>query len=332
MVEQVYTIPAPHGSELSIPVSVADDTDPAFRMDELDAARDYYDDQGYVVLRGVIPGECCDAAHARFLQDVKPYPGFLYRQATARAQRHVFADSGYMLNSLINLQDNNQPRFSKFRDAVMAALTHDHLSRAAGRLLGEPGKIVQTMYFEGNPETWAHQDSYYLDAETPGRMTAAWVALEDIRPGAGRFYIYPKSHKAAEVPSDGPMDVAYNHDRYKAWVLDLIEANTLECRAPALAKGDVIFWNAKTIHGSLRTTEPEASRNSLTAHLIPDSQRFLQLRSRIRPLRLKTINGVSVHHPKDQDRLLNRLIFAFECHFPWAAYTLKDIAVKLLTR
>jgi len=34
----------------------------------------------------------------------------------------------------------------------------------------------------------------YLDAEEIGRMTAAWVAVEDIAPDAGRFFVYPKSH------------------------------------------------------------------------------------------------------------------------------------------
>lgn len=332
MARSTHTIPSPHGARFSIPVSVTDDIDPAFQFHELDAARDYYDDQSYVVFRGLVPEDTCDAARATFAEDVKPYPGFLYRQATARAQRHVFTAAGHMLNSLINIQDNRRPRLLGFREAVMAALTHERLTQAADALLGERGTIVQTMYFEGNPVTWAHQDSYYLDAETPGRMTAAWVALEDIHPGAGRFFVYPKSHEVKDAPSDGPMDVAYNHDRYKAWVLALIEANSLECRAPAIAKGNVLFWNSRTIHGSLETTEAQASRNSLTAHIIPQSQRFLQLRSRIRPLRLKSINGVRVHHPKDQEQLVNRLIFAFECHCPWLAYTMKDIAVKLLTR
>jgi phytanoyl-CoA hydroxylase len=48
------------------------------------------------------------------------------------------------------------------------------------------------MYFEGNPVTWPHQDTYYLNAEEIGRMTAVWVATEDIGPGAGQFFVCPK--------------------------------------------------------------------------------------------------------------------------------------------
>jgi ectoine hydroxylase-related dioxygenase (phytanoyl-CoA dioxygenase family) len=54
---------------------------------------------------------------------------------------------------------------------------------------------------KGNPETWAHQDTYCLDAEELGRMTAAWIALEDSHPGAGRFYVYPGSRTYAAILS-----------------------------------------------------------------------------------------------------------------------------------
>ena len=52
----------------------------------------------------------------------------------------------------------------------------------------------------------------------------------------------------------------------------MIREQGLVCRAPALSKGDVLFWAAKTIHGSLRTTQPTRSRRSFTAHFIPDAE------------------------------------------------------------
>ncbi len=39
--------------------------------------------------------------------------------------------------------------------------------------------------------------------------------------------------------------------------------------APALRKGDAIFWSATVIHGSLPTVDPAFSRKSLTAHYMP---------------------------------------------------------------
>ena len=40
-----------------------------------------------------------------------------------------------------------------------------------------------------------HQDTYYLDSEQVGKMTAAWLALEEIKADAGRFFICPETHK-----------------------------------------------------------------------------------------------------------------------------------------
>lgn len=39
--------------------------------------------------------------------------------------------------------------------------------------------------------------------------------------------------------------------------------------APALRKGDVLFWNSRTIHGSMPTRDDGFSRKSLTAHFLP---------------------------------------------------------------
>ena len=51
------------------------------------------------------------------------------------------------------------------------------------------------MYFEGNSVTGEHQDTYYLDSNNMGTLTAAWIALEEIKADAGRFFICEKSHK-----------------------------------------------------------------------------------------------------------------------------------------
>jgi phytanoyl-CoA hydroxylase len=130
----------------------------------------------------------------------------------------------------------------------------------------------------------------------------------------------------------GDQDVAFNHARYKKHVLEVISQNGFECRAPALGEGDVLLWASKTIHGSLQTTQPEASRSSFTAHFIPESSRFLQWQSRFKSLNIEKIGGVSVHKPKDLANLGNRGVFWVETTFPRSFQLAKKVAVKLLTR
>jgi phytanoyl-CoA hydroxylase len=106
----------------------------------------------------------------------------------------------------------------------------------------------------------------------------------------------------------------------------------LVCRAPPLSKGDVLFWAAKTIHGSLRTTEPTRSRRSFTAHFIPDRNRSLQFQTRIKPLETELFNGMRVHHPKDLSKAANRIVFFVETRFPRTFQMTKRAAIKLVIR
>jgi phytanoyl-CoA hydroxylase len=319
------------GRKIEVPVAEEDDY-PYFLPDQAAEIRKYYDENGYVVVRGLLPQGLCDRATASFEAEVKPFGGFIYRQASANPERHVFTNEGYMLNTILNVQSLDRRHFAGFRQAGLDLLTHANMQRAISTLFGEPGKLVQSMYFDGNPVTWPHQDTYYLDAEEIGRMTAAWVAAEDIAPSAGRFFVYPKSHLIDMAKNGGNFDIAFHHERYKELVKQVIGEQGLVCQAPALSKGDVLFWAAKTIHGSLRTTEPTRSRRSFTAHFIPDRSRFLQFQTRVRPLKSTLVNGMRVHHPKDLSKSGNRAVLFVETRFPRAFQMAKRAAIKLVTR
>jgi phytanoyl-CoA hydroxylase len=319
------------GRPITIPASSEEDY-PYFSPRDSEEFRRYYAENGYVVIRDVIPRELCHAAMECFEQEVKPYKGFIYRQTTANPERHVITSHGFMLNPILNVQSLDARRFRRFRQLGLEVITHSNIQAIVRALLGEPGKLVQSMYFQGNPSTWAHQDTYYLDAEEIGRMTAAWFAMEDIAPGAGRFFVYPRSHLIDMAKNGGDFDIAFNHARYKKLAVEIIRKHGLECRAPALRRGDVLLWSSKTMHGSLETAQPQFSRSSFTAHYIPDSSRFLQFQSRIRGLALSPVAGMRVHMPKDLNRPSRRAMFWLETTFPKSFQAAKKLAIKLVTR
>jgi phytanoyl-CoA hydroxylase len=326
----MFEIPAPTGNLASIPDSPLEDQAYFRTLDA--AARAYLEEEGYVVIRGLLSATACADIRRAFAEEVKAYPGFLYRQTTARAERNQLNAHGHVMNPLLNLQDLDRQHFTRLRQRALDALTAPTVVAALRAVFAEDPKLVQSMYFEGNSATWAHQDTYYLDSERPGTMVAAWFALEDIHPGAGRFYVYARSHRIDLAKNGGDFDIAFNHDRYKRLIVELIRTKQLQLRAPALAAGDVLFWNAKTIHGSLPTRGTTNTRQSLTAHYIPKSHRFLQLQSRIKPLTLAEHNGIQVHCPKDQQRLQNRMTLFIEARLPGPFYLAKRLAVKAATR
>ncbi len=318
------TLVAPHLDPVHVPGEA-----PGFGLDAMADAVRFFQTEGYVVMRQVVDARVLSNVLAAFDREVRPYDNYVYRQTTCNPEKHKFSEAGFMMNPILNIQDLRSSDFRDFRLACMNAFTSAGILEFAGSLHGESPKFVQSMYFEGNPATWAHQDTYYLDAQDLRSMVGSWIAVEDIDEGAGRFYVYPKSHLVDMFRNSGKFDVAFNHQRYKDLVLDVIRENDLRCVAPSLQAGDVLFWSSKTIHGSLETTHQGESRRSITAHFIPESHSFLQHQTRNRPLSLSVHNGVSIHSPKSQDEAARRALMALETKMPKQFQLAKKLATKL---
>lgn len=255
---------------------------------------------GYVVLREAVPPALCRQAVEAFEKEVKGSRRFFLRHASSRWERHEFTPEGFMKYPIMNIQDLSPREFPRFRAFGLEVLTSPALKEAVAQILGERGRIIHTMFFDGNQQTWAHRDSHYIDSETVGAMIGAWVAAEDIHPGAGRFYVYAGSHRI-ETPADLALDaVDPNSVEYKGAMQRWCEESGLERVAPELRCGDVILWSSLTIHGSLATTEPTRSRKSFTTHYIPESHGFLWMRRSRGSNREIQVNGTRISRHDDQ--------------------------------
>jgi phytanoyl-CoA hydroxylase len=237
--------------------------------------RAHYLDQGFVVVRGAVPRELCARAVAAFEREVKPSRAYFKRHASSDFERHVFTAAGFMKYPIMNLQDLPSDRFADFRASGLEMLAHRSVREVMSILLGEPGRMIHTMYFDGNQKTWAHRDSHYIEAEETGRMIGVWIAAEDIDPGAGRFYVYARSHITPTPPDLRLDELDPNGPEYKRRMQEFAGGSSLRLVAPALRAGDMILWSSLTIHGSLATARPDRSRRSFTAHYIPCSQTYL---------------------------------------------------------
>ncbi len=319
----------PRGLPVRVPEYLSEDPSPRFAIDESEKISAYYQQNGYVIVKSVFPSHVCDTQRRLWDEEVKPYRGHIYRQATGKVEKHILNDRGWVMNPILNLQSVDPRHFGNFREfATNSLLAAPRLRDLFKTLLGESPKVVQSMYFEGNSATWEHQDSYYLDSEKVGEMAAAWIAIEEIAPRSGRFFICPGSHKIRLDEHGLNNNVAEHHEVYILSVVDKIRTLNLEIRAPFLEKGDVLFWNALTIHGSLDSQDPVRSRSSVTCHAIPDSRRFLKWQVRLLDLNTDEVNGTRIYRPKDLGQLRNRLVFRVETAFPSLFYWAKRTAIK----
>ena len=160
-----------------------------------ESMREFFDREGYIVVRNAVAKELCAEAIQAFNLQVKPdTKTFFIRHESGTGERHIFTEAGFMKYPIMNIQDLGS-RYQQFRETGLGILTQDTVKKVIATILGEPGKLIHTMYFDGNQHTCPHRDTYTIDSEQIGTMIGVWVAAEDIQLGAGSFYVYPKSHR-----------------------------------------------------------------------------------------------------------------------------------------
>jgi len=324
----------PNGLISFVPETLEEDKSPRFNAeaDNIEAVK-YYNDNGYVIFKNCITKEQCEKLKNLWEKQIKSFKGKIYRQTTAKLEKNKFNENNWIMNPILNLQSLNPDLFGEIKKAAETEVfSNIYVCKALKLILGEKPKIVQSMYFEGNSATWEHQDTYYLDSEKIGYMVAGWLALEEIKADAGRFFICPESHKLDLDKQNINNNYATNHDKYIQEVVSMIKKKNMSIKAPYMSIGDVLFWNSKTIHGSLDSQSKTNSRSSITLHAIPETHNLLQFQSRIRKLDFDDLGNSLIHRPKDQSRFTNKLIFQIESNFPSLFHWLKNKTIKSLFR
>jgi phytanoyl-CoA hydroxylase len=323
-------VSTPLGTAVDIPNSASEDR-PYFQPGEMDEAVRYYRREGYVVIRGLLQPELCDAIRAAFGTEVRPSPTPILRQKNMRYERNNFDQDGFLSNPIFNVQDLDARRFGSFKYSAMLGVTQQRVAEMTAALIGAgPTKLIQTMFFEAPVGTWAHQDSYYQDSAAGlGRCVAGWYALEDVDAAAGRFYVCPRSHELVPLLRNaGELDFATGHDNYRHAVLETMRRHGLELRSPYMGKGDVLFWSSLTVHGSFAPAGRGRSRASLTAHYLPREDEMLQFHTRIRRQKVVSLNGMPVAQLHDQNVLRNRLVRDIAATVPGPYAALRKLAMQ----
>ena len=121
------------------------------------------------------------------------------------------------------------------------------------------------MAFDQSTGTVDHLDSWYLDTESPGGVIGVWIALEDISPESGPFFVCPRSHLLGSIPRSSVGD----HNQFLDIVQSRLSTHDLKKIPMHLNKGDILLWNSLLIHGAFSPASQTFSRKSLTSHFFP---------------------------------------------------------------
>jgi ectoine hydroxylase-related dioxygenase (phytanoyl-CoA dioxygenase family) len=155
---------------------------------------------------------------------------------------------------------------------------------ALGRMLkiifDEPAAVHQGLHFQIGSTQAIHQDTAYVVIKPALALAAAWVALEDVKPGGGELIYYRGSHRFGDFLYPGDQrhwrtDTHGHeiHDHHLAWLhTEAVErAAPLEYFWPK--KGSVLIWHADLAHGGAPIVNHGYTRKSIVFHYCPLSAR-----------------------------------------------------------
>lgn len=237
--------------------------------------KEYYQSQGYVVVKNILSHEKIDNFINRY-EEMKRNKLFIYySQSLHLPLQPKITPEGFIEESIERVMDLKFfPGFSK---ATSDCLIDRQISNVLSVISGSSSHTLwQNMFFDKSTGTVEHQDHYYLDTDPPGNLIGTWYALEDIHPDSGCFFVIPESHKGSVISrknlsstKEGIKSLVPEHDRMRKRIMNLIREQKYEYKAFPLSKGDILFWHPNTIHGAYKNENPKFSRKSFTAHFYP---------------------------------------------------------------
>ena len=200
----------------------------AQRVLSLDDYRLYYEQNGYVVLPGQISEALIDSFMAYFKRDI------LHRRPSSIDKTRMsmtairFTDHGHVIQSFLDV--HNYKRFPEFRQAALDIFFSPAMLQGLAQTSGHARhNLMQSMLFDANAATPASR-LVVSRHRTQRASDGVWLALEDIREEAGRFYVLPGSHNVKLHEPDMP------HSAWLVKMRDFLERNRDMVHAPALKK------------------------------------------------------------------------------------------------
>jgi hypothetical protein len=187
----------------------------------------FWEENGFLILPSLLAPERCDAVNKRidrlwFERRVNAPPisidVYLERPDSRRMPMHDAPGDARALPNKIN-------DMIMFDELIAGVALDDKVVDALRWILRSDPVAIGSLNFERGSTQRYHTDTLYMSGKTPGGMTAAWFALEDVSPEAGPLLYYPGSHKIPMFRFSSTLSNQINEEvpdytGYMAWHVD----------------------------------------------------------------------------------------------------------------
>ena len=159
-----------------------------------------------------------------------------------------------------------------YNEDVRAVASNPRVLELLGRLYGRRAFPFQTLNFPVGTQQPLHSDSIHFSCVPERFMCGVWLAMEDVRPGAGPLTYLPGSHKWPILSNVmiGRRGFGDTKDLAQApfqrsWDA-LVENSGLEQEVFLARKGQALIWTANLLHGGTVQQDPHLTRWSQVTH------------------------------------------------------------------
>lgn len=239
--------------------------------------RKFYEDNGYIVIRNLVPKEKLDVYRERFEQICRrevEVPGLTIMRDVAIA-RSEFVPGEQAVTKLQEFQND---------DVLFGYCELPEIIKYVQTFTGKEVKAMHTMLINKPPDPGKktsrhplHQDLHYFPFRPADRVVCSWTAMQKVNRENGCLVVLPGTHKGELLQHDYPEWEGGVNKMYHG-VTDF-DPNAPRVHLP-MDTGDTVFFHPLLIHGS-GMNKTKGFRKSISCHYASADINFIDVKGSI---------------------------------------------------
>lgn len=239
--------------------------------------RKFYEDNGFIVIRNLVPKEKLDVYRERFEQICRrevEIPGLTIMRDVAIA-RSEFVPGEQAVTKLQEFQND---------DVLFGYCELPEIIKYVQTFTGKEVKAMHTMLINKPPDPGKktsrhplHQDLHYFPFRPADRVVCSWTAMQKVNRENGCLVVLPGTHKGELLQHDYPEWEGGVNKMYHG-VRDF-DPNAPRVHLP-MDTGDTVFFHPLLIHGS-GMNKTKGFRKSISCHYASADINYIDVKGSI---------------------------------------------------